>query len=110
MAGLATLLERTFVGINVAIGASRKLHILVASRATRHIGLVALLARNLSVRAGQGIARFRVIKLLGGFPVRKVVALQAIVAELSFVRVFVTCHAFLRQTDKRSGRIFHLDE
>ena len=88
--------------IDVAIDAGCKLHIFVACWATGHIGLVALLARNLNVRAGQGISRFRVIKLLGGFPVRKVVALQAIVPELSLVWIFVTRHAILRQPKERS--------
>ena len=96
MAVFATLLERAFVRIDVAIGASRKLNVFVTRRSTRHIGLMALFACNLNVRASERIARFRVIKLLGRFPVCEVVALQAIVPKLSFVRIFVTRHTFPR--------------
>ena len=48
----AALLERTFMRIDVAVRANRKLHVFVACWTTRHIGLVALLAGNLNVRAG----------------------------------------------------------
>ena len=106
----APLLESSSVRIGVTIGASPKLDVLVTRRPARNVGLVALLAGHLSVRASQGIASLRVIELLGGFPVGEVVALQAVVSKLPLVRIFVTCHAFLRESEERSGKIFHLDE
>ena len=50
------------------------------------------------------------VELLGGFPVREVVALQAVVPQLSFVRIFVTGHAFLREPEERFGKILHFNE
>lgn len=50
------------------------------------------------------------VELLGGFPIREVVALQAVVSKLSFVGVFVTGNAILRQTEERFGEVFHFDE
>lgn len=106
----ALLLERTFVRIVVARRAGIELHVLVARRTTGHIRLVTLLAGNLNVRAGQGIARFRVVELLGGLPIREVVAALAVIAELSLVWILVTGYAFLRQAPKRLGEVLHLDQ
>lgn len=53
----ATLLERAFVGIDVARRASIEPHVLVARRPARHVGLVTLLASYLNVEPGQWIAR-----------------------------------------------------
>ena len=98
---LATLLERPLVGIDVAVDASRKLHVFVARGTAGPIGFVALFAGHLHVLTGQGIAGLRMIELFGGFPIREIVALQAVVAELSFVGIFVTCDAILRQAEER---------
>lgn len=84
------------MGIDVAGRAGVKLHVLIARGSARHIRLVTLFTSNLNMQAGQGIARLRVVKLLRGFPIREIVAAQAIVAELPFVRIFVTRHAVLR--------------
>lgn len=103
MAILAALrLERTLVGIDVAVDASRKFHVFVAHGTAGRVGFVALFASNLHVLARQRVAGLRMVELFGGFPIREVVALQAVVAELSFVGVFVTCDAILRQTEERS--------
>ena len=101
MAILAPLrFERPFVRIDVAVDASRKLHVFVPRRTAGRVGFVALLAGNLLVLTGQGIAGLRMVELLGGFPIREVVALQAIVSKLSFVGIFVACNAILRQTEE----------
>lgn len=107
---LAALLERSFVRINMAIYAGAEFHVLVAHRSARHIGLVAFLAIDLRVQTGQRVARFRVVELLGRFPIREVVALQTVVAELSFVRIFVARYAILGQSEKRLRKILHFDK
>ena len=96
VAVFAALLEGTLVGIHVAGRAGVKLHVLIARGSARHVGFMALLASNPNMQACQGIARLRVVKLLRGFPIREIVAAQAIVAELPFVRIFVARHAVLR--------------
>jgi len=110
VAFFATLLERTFVRIDMAIDASLKLHVFVTCRPAGFVRLVALLAGNLDVQSSQGVAGLRVIELLCCFPIREVVALQAIIPQLPLVYVFVTRHTILRQSEKRLGKIFHLDE
>lgn len=102
--------ERAFVGIDVAVGAGIELHVLVACRPTRLIRLVAFFASDLDVETGQRIARLRMVKLIRGFPIRKVVALQAVVAELALMHIFVARHAILRQSEKGPGEILHLNE
>lgn len=53
---LATLgLERAFVRIDVAVDASRKLHVFVSRGTAGLFGFVALFASNLLVLTGQGI-------------------------------------------------------
>lgn len=91
-------LERAFVRVHMAIDAGRELHVLVARGTAGHIGLVAFFACHFDVLAGQRITCLRVIELLGGFPIREVMALQAVVAELPLMRILVTRHAILRQT------------
>ena len=103
-------LERAFVRVHMAIDAGRELHVLVADRPARHIGLMTFLAGHFDVLTGQRITRLRVIELLGGFPIHEVVALQAVVAELAFVRILVTGDALLRKAEERLGGIRHLDE
>lgn len=59
--------------------------------------------------AGQGIARLRVVELLGGFPVREIVATLAVIAELALVRILVAGDAILGERKKGFGQILHLD-
>lgn len=107
---LATLFERTLMRIDVAVNAGTEFHVLVTRWPSGHIGLVAFLTSNLDVEAGQRIAGLRVIELLCGFPIREVVALQAVVAELAFVHIFVARYTILRQPEKGLRKIFHFDE
>ena len=96
MAVLTALgLERPLVRIHVAIEALSKLHVLIARRASWNIWLVAFFAGYLNMPAGQRIARLGMIKLLRRFPVRKAVALQAVVPEVALVRVLMAGHAIL---------------
>ena len=106
----ALLLERTFVGIDVAVGAGREFHVLVPRRPAGHIRLMTLLAGNLNMRAGQGIARFRVVELLGRLPIHEVVTALAVIAELSLMWILVTGYAFLRQAPKGLGEVLYLDQ
>ena len=53
---------------------------------------------------------FRVIDFRRGLPVDKIVALQAILAELAFVNIFMAAHTILHESEKCSAEIFHLDE
>src|ERR1700674_4442380 len=94
----------------MAVNASLELHVLVARRSARLVWLMALLAGNLDVQAGQWVAGLRVIELLRRFPIRKVMALQAIIAQLSLVHILVARHAVLGQSEKGLGRILHLDK
>ena len=50
------------------------------------------------------------IKLLCSLPISKVMALQAIVPQLSLVHVLMARYAVLRQSEKGLGKILHLDE
>ncbi|HUE54913.1 MAG TPA: hypothetical protein VMO76_03715 [Candidatus Udaeobacter sp.] len=106
----AALLEGAFVRINVAVDAGLELHVPVACRAARHIGLVALLALDFDVKTRQGIAGLGVIELLCRFPVRVIMALQAIVPKLAFVHIFVARHAILCKPEERLRKILHFDE
>lgn len=110
MAGIARFFELAAVRVGMAGRAGVKLHVLVASRSSRGIGLVAFFAGNLSMQACQRIARFGVIKFLGGFPTLDVVALGAFVAELSLVRIGVTGRAGRRLAKKGFRLILVLDE
>jgi len=106
----ATLLEGTFVRVDMTVVAGLELHVPVACWAAGHIRLVALLALDLEVKTRQGIARLGVIELLCRLPVHVIMTLQAIVPELAFVHIFVARYAILRQPKKGLRRIFHLDE
>ena len=110
MTFFATLLEGAFVRIDMAVDAGLELHVPVACRTAGHIRLVALLAGDLDVKTGEGIAGLGVIELVGRFPVRVIVTLQAIVSELAFVHIFVARDAILRQPEERLGKILHLDK
>jgi hypothetical protein len=107
---LAALLEGTFVRIDMAVDTGLELHVPVTRRTAGHIGLVALLACDLDVKTRQRIAGLGVIELVGRFPIRVIVTLQAIVSELAFVHIFVARHAILRQPEERLRKIFQFDE
>lgn len=94
----------------MAVCAGSEFHVLVTRRTAGHIGLMALLTGNLDMRSGQGIARFRVVKLLGRLPIREVVAALAVLAELSLVWILVASHTVLRQAKKGLREILHLDQ
>lgn len=95
MAVLATLFERAFVRIRVAIETTRKLHVPVARRPARHVRLVALLAGHLYVQTSQRITRLGMVELFGCFPIVEIVALQAVVSELSLVGIFMAGQTIL---------------
>jgi len=95
--GLACSLERALVRIGVAVDASAEfdsgeLHCFVGAGRE-----VALFAGYLGVHSGQGILCFRMVELLGLFPVGHVVAALAVGAELPFVNVLMARHAVLRE-------------
>lgn len=106
----AALFERPLMGIDVAVDASLKLHVLVTRRPAGDVRLVAFLAGDLNVLAGQRVAGLGVIELLGRFPVREIMALQTVVSQLAFVHIFVARLAVLRQPEERLRKILHLDE
>lgn len=106
----AALLEGTLMRINMAIDAGTEFHVVVAHGPARHIRLVALLASDLDVPARQRIAGLRVIELFPGFPIREIVAAQAIVAEPPLVNVLVARYAILRKPEKRSIKILYLNK
>jgi hypothetical protein len=110
VARVAGLLEFTAVRIDVASGAGVKLHVFVSRGTARGIGLVAFLASHLDVQPGQRITRLGVVELLGSLPAFHVVALGALVAELSFVCIGVTGRAIRRLAEERFGGILVLDE
>ena len=110
MAGFAGFLEFAFVRIEVAVGAGGEFHVVIAWRAAGRIGLVALFAGDLYVQTGEGIARFCVIEILGGFPVLNVVALRALTAELAFVRIVVARGAIGRKAEVGFREVVILDE
>ena len=89
VAGFARSLEGALVRIGVAGDAGiefdpRELHRLFGAGRE-----VALLAGHLGVHSGQRILGFRMVELLGLFPVGHVVAALAVGAELPFVDVFM---------------------
>ena len=94
MTGLAALRKRAAMRIAVAICALPERDAGVA-RLLVGTGSVALLARNLDVQPGQRKSRLGVIELRGAdsLPVRRVVALSAIVAEASLVRILMATYA-----------------
>jgi len=111
VAGLASLLEAAMVNIVVAV---RTLSEGKASVARLSIGSggMALLALHLQVLSGQGVACLGVIKLLDrcdGFPVGEIVALLAIRAQSSLVRILVASGAVLRNAEKGLAEILNLD-
>jgi hypothetical protein len=71
---------------------------------------VALLALDLNVKTRQRIAGLGVIELLCRLPIHVIMTLQAFVAELAFMHIFVARYAILRQPEKGLRKILHFDE
>ena len=100
VAGFARSLESALMRIGVAVDAGiefdpRELHRLVGAGRE-----VAFLAGHLGVHSGQRILCFRMVELLGLFPVGHVVAALAVGAELPFVDVLMAGRAVLREAQK----------
>ena len=107
---LAGLRERAVVRIGVAIAAFRKRHAGESRLAARRRRRVAFLACDLRVKAREREFRLRMVELGRRFPVVEIVALEAVLAELSFVRILVARPALLRQPEERPVQILHLNE
>lgn len=106
----ALWLKRALVRVHVAVDTLCELHVFVAGRAAGDIGLVAFFASHLNVLTGQRVACLRMVKLFCRFPIGEIVALQAVVAELALMGIFVARHAVLGKPEKRSREILHFDE
>lgn len=74
-------------------------------------GRVTFLARNLQVKSRQGKPGFGVIELLGAdrLPVRGVMALGAIRAQASLVRVLMAAGAGWRESQECAVQVLHFD-
>jgi len=97
VAGFARSLERPLVRIHMAVAAGAEFN---PGEFHRFVGAgreVAFHAGYLTVHAGQGILRFRMVELLGLLPVGHVVAALAVGAELPFVDVLMAGYAVLRE-------------
>lgn len=111
VAGVAGFLEFTAVRIDVTIVAFAKLHVLVTDGPARGVSLMALVAGNLDVQAGQRIAGLGVVKFLANhFPGFDGVALGAFVAELTLVGVLVAGRACGGLAEEGLRRILVLDQ
>lgn len=110
MAGFARLREGSVMRIAVAVRALREWNAGEARNAARRRGRVTLGARHLRVKAGEREPRLVMVDLVRRFPVREIVALQARLAQLSFVGVRVACHALLRKTQEGVVQVFHFDQ
>lgn len=100
VAGFACSFEGPFVGISVAVAAGAELD---AGKFHCFVGPgreVAFLAGHLGVHPGEGIFCFRMVELLGLFPVDQIVAALAVGAELAFVDVLMAGRAVLRESQK----------
>ena len=96
MAGFARSLKSALVRIGVARDAGVKLDPGELHRLFGAGREVALLAGHLGVHSGQRVLGFRMVELLGLFPVGHVVAALAVGAELPFVDVLMAGRAILR--------------
>lgn len=95
--------------VGVAVGALAKRQASVAWLPFRVAGMT-LLAFHRLMQSGKRVARFRVVEFAGDiFPIIEVVALQAVLSEAPFVRVFMAGHAGGRNTEKRSAQFLRLD-
>jgi len=111
MASLARLAgEASLVGIGVAVVALRERNPNVPRLIIRPGG-VALFALHLPVQAGQRVAGLRVIESPRNIlPVIEIVAVCAVRAQASAVRVFVTGGTGFGNPDERPVEVLHLDE
>ena len=89
VAGIASLLELATVGIQVAIGAGREFHVLIADGAPGGVRFVTLFTGHFDVQSGQGITRLRMVEARH-FPRFDVVTLGALIAEGAFVGIGMT--------------------
>ena len=110
VAGFADLLERAFVGIDVARGAGIEFHVLITSGTARRVGLVTFFAGNFYVKASERIFCLGVIEILGGLPAFHVVALGAFASELAFVRIGVAGRAIRGLAEEGLGEVLHFDQ
>ena len=101
--------KAAFVRIGVAVVAFPERQTSVSGSAAC-IRSVALLALHLLVQAGQRITCLAVIKpSFRILPIDEVMALEAILAESSFVEVFVARSTSLRDPQESLAEILHLD-
>lgn len=110
MARFAGLREGSAVRIGVAIHALAERDSREPRGASRRRRRVAFRAGNLRVKPGQRKPSLVVINFVRRFPVREIVALQAILPELSLVGILVAGNAILREPQKRLIEILHLDQ
>jgi len=108
MARLARPLEFSLVRICVTGVASIKRQSFVPRLAVR-TRRVALLALHLHVRPGQWIARLRMIELRCLLPVDDVMTLQAILPQLSLMKILMARNAIGGQPQERPRNVLHLD-
>jgi len=110
VAGLAALGKASVMRIGVAIRTLREGNPRVTRLVVRSRG-VAFLTSYLGVQTGEWIASFCVIELLNldGFPVFKIVALQAVCSQPPLVFVLVAGDAARRNTQECPVQIFNLD-
>lgn len=97
VARLARLRECSVVRIAVAVGTFRERNARESRRSARHSRRVTFRASHLDVQSGQRIPGFTVVKIIRGLPVYEIVALRAVRAQLSLVRILVAARAFLRK-------------
>src|SRR5208337_5367993 len=98
------------VWVRMARRACVKLHVLVSRWPARRIRLVALFAGHFDVQSSQRISRLGVVELLRRLPALHVMALRALVAQLSRMRVGVARRARGRLAKERLRRVLVLDE
>ena len=109
VARFAGLRECPVMRVGMAVGAFRERHARESRRASRRRRRVTFRARHLRVQSRERESCLVMIDFRRRFPVDEIVALHAILAELPFVRVIVTGHAILRQSEERLPQILHLD-
>ncbi len=110
VAGLARGLEGTVVGVGMTIGATLERDPLESQRLRIVcLRLVALLARNPRVRAGQGEACARVVEPRRGLPAVEGVAPRTVLTELALVGVLMTSEAVPREAEEAPVEVLHLD-
>jgi hypothetical protein len=109
MAGLARLRESSMMWIAVAVAALRERHARESRFTARSCRRMAFLTSHLRVKPSQRVSRFVVIELLRRFPIHEIVALEAILAQLPFVRIVVAGNAIPHQSKERAVQILRFD-